>query len=82
MKEGHYTDVHCHGIAGAPGQLSDGTGTYTDSTKTFSCGPFSKDDRPKIGSYYNLNGTHGGNWHEFPRWQCTASDETSDFKDK
>lgn len=82
MKEGHYTDVRCHGIADAPGKLSNGTGTYTVSTKTFSCGLFSKDGPPKIGSYYNLNGTHDGKWHELTKWQCTASGETSDFKDQ
>lgn len=81
MKEGHYTDVHCHGIAGAPGHLAGGTGTFTDSTQTFSCGPFSKDDRPAIDSYYNLNGMHKDKRHDFPRWKCTHSGETSDFKD-
>jgi len=81
MKEGQYTDVHCYGIAHAPGQLTGGTGTFTDSTKTFSCSSFSKDDLPAIGSYYNLNGVHKDKRYEFPRWKCTHSGETSDFKD-
>ena len=81
MKEGHYKYVHCNGIAHAPGHLGGGTGTFIDSTQTFSCGTFTEGDWPKIGSYYNLNGEHEEKWYEFPRWKCTGSGETSDFKE-
>lgn len=79
--EGQYVKVHCHDIQGAGGRLSNGTGTFTESTRTFACGPFSADDRPTVGSHYNLNGEHGGDRYEFPNWVCTHSGATSDFKE-
>lgn len=80
--EGQYTKVHCHDITGVGGNLRGGTGTFTESTQTFSCGPFSSDDRPKVGSFYNLNGEHKGKQYDFPGWKCTHSGSTSDFKEK
>lgn len=80
--EGHYDKVHCHDIQGAGGKITDGTGTFTHSTKTFSCGPFPPDNRPKVDSFYNLNGEHEGKRYDFPGWKCTHSGGTSDFKER
>ncbi|HKV10700.1 MAG TPA: hypothetical protein VJ725_21345 [Thermoanaerobaculia bacterium] len=80
--EGHYVKVYCHDITGVGGNLKDGTGTFTHSTRTFSCGTFSEIDRPKVGSRYNLNGEHENKRYEFSNWICTHSGATSDFKEK
>jgi hypothetical protein len=81
--EGHYTDVHCYDIQRAGGRITDGTGTFTHATKIFACGPFAENDRPEVGSFYNLNGEHGvpKEWYEFPGWKCTLSGGTSEFKE-
>lgn len=80
--EGQYTQVYCHPITQPSGNLSDGTGTYTESTKTFSCGPFDTNDLPKIDGLYNLNGMYQGVRHDFQGWKCTHAGVTSDFKEK
>ncbi|HKS29529.1 MAG TPA: hypothetical protein VJS44_17000 [Pyrinomonadaceae bacterium] len=80
--EGQYTDVYCHPISEPYGSLSKGTGTYTESTKTFSCGAFSANDLPKVGAFYNLNGVYQGKRYEFPGWKCVHAGTTSDFKEK
>ncbi len=77
---GPYTDVHCYDITGVGGNLTHGTGTYNNGT--FSCGPFPQHDRPRVGSYYNLNGLVGNNRHEFPGWKCVNSGATSDFRER
>lgn len=79
--EGQYTDVYCNSISEPGGNLSNGTGTYTESTKTFSCGSFDENNRPKVSAFYNLNGMHQGKRYEFPRWKCVNSGMTSDFKE-
>jgi hypothetical protein len=85
--EGHYTKVHCYDIQKVGGEITDGTGTFTHSTQTFSCGPFAANDRPKVGSHYNLNGEHKKGEdkeerYEFPGWKCTHSGDTSSFKER
>jgi len=79
--EGKYTNVNCTPISGSGGNLKNGTGTFTESTRTFSCGDFDARDLPSVGSFYNLNGIHAGSWKDFPRWKCTHAGKTSDFKE-
>ena len=78
--EGQYTDVRVYPIQGGPGTLTGGTGTFS-SFGTFSAGQFSPGDLPKVGDYYNISATHQGVVHNFPRWKCTHSGGTSDFRD-
>lgn len=80
--EGKYTRVSCHPITSPSGNLGNGTGTYTESTKTFSCGDFHSIDLPEIGGIYNLSGMINGRTHNFPGWKCTHSGKTSDFKER
>ena len=78
--EGKYTNVNCTPITGRGGTLRDGTGTFTESTASFSCGGFAANDLPTVGALYSLNGIPAKKQEDFPGWKCVSAGKTSDFK--
>lgn len=78
--EGGYTNVKVVPILGGSGSLSNGTGTCS-AISTFSAGMFPAGDLPKIGDYFNISAVHDGTRYDFPRWRCTHSGSTSDFRE-
>jgi hypothetical protein len=75
---GQYTNVSVVPIQGGSGRLTGGTATLSP-IQMLSVGNFPASDRPEIGKYYNITGTHDGVLVEFPRWKCTHAGNTSDF---
>ncbi|MBP2325094.1 hypothetical protein JOF56_005479 [Kibdelosporangium banguiense] len=75
---GQYTDVRVTPIQGGPGDLTNGTGTYSNGI--FSAGMFGSRDLPRVGDFYNITGYEGGELREFSAARCTHSGPTSDFK--
>ena len=76
---GVYAGVSVRSLQHEPGALSDGTGDLS-AISVFSAGPFADNDLPKIGTYYNMSGTHDGTFYQFPRWICITSARTSQFR--